>query len=293
MASLRDIRRRINSVKNTRKITRAMKLVAAAKMNKAQQAAKSAQPYQQTLQNVLGRVIAAEDSIEHELLSVPSNDNNIVLVALSSDRGLCGSFNSQIIKHVIKLKKEFEAENKQVQVLCYGKKIAAALKNEGVDIIHSEIGLKPTDFPKAAKDLAERLVGMLQDDQFQKAIICYNKFFSVMTQEPKEEQVLPMQLENTLEKGSEKTSEDIGDYLYEPSGKEILGELLPLNLRAQLLQAFLDTEAGEQAARMQAMDNATRNAGEMIDRLSLEYNRARQAAITTELTEIISGAEAL
>jgi F-type H+-transporting ATPase subunit gamma len=217
----------------------------------------------------------------------------VVLVALSSDRGLCGSFNSQIIKHVIKLKTEFEAEDKQVQVLCYGRKIAAALKNEGVDIIHTEIGLKPANFPKASKDLAERLVGMLKDDQFEKAIICYNKFFSVMTQEPNEEQVLPMQLENSSRNEFENASEDIGDYLYEPSGKGILGELLPLNLRAQLLQAFLDTEAGEQAARMQAMDNATRNAGEMIDRLSLEYNRARQAAITTELTEIISGAEAL
>ena len=122
MASLRDIRRRITSVKNTRKITRAMKLVAAAKMNKAQLAAKSAHPYQQTLRTVLGRVIASEDSIEHELLSIPSNDHNVVLVALSSDRGLCGSFNSQIIKHVIKLSKELAAENKKVQVLCYGRR---------------------------------------------------------------------------------------------------------------------------------------------------------------------------
>lgn len=287
MASLRDIRRRINSVKNTRKITRAMKLVAAAKMNKAQQAAKSAQPYQQALSTVLGRVIAAEDSIEHELLSIPSNDHNVVLIALSSDRGLCGSFNSQITKHVIKLKKELEAEEKTVQVICYGKKIANSLKNQGVDIIHSEIGLKPVDFPNAAKELSERLVGMLNEDQFEKAIVCYNQFINVMTQEANEEQVLPMEL------NAPSSEDDAVDYLYEPSGKEILGELLPLNLRAQLLQAFLDTEAGEQAARMQAMDNATRNAGEMIDRLSLEYNRARQAAITTELTEIISGAEAL
>ena len=287
MASRRDIRRRITSVKNTRKITRAMKLVAAAKMNKAQLAAKSAQPYQQTLRTVLGRVIASEDSIEHELLSIPSNDHNVVLVALSSDRGLCGSFNSQIIKHVIKLSKELAAENKKVQVLCYGRKIAAALKNEDVEIIHSEIGLKPNDFPAASQALAERLVEMQKENQFEKAIICYNKFVSVMTQEAQDEQILPMQLNNS----SEET--EVFNYIYEPSGRELLGELLPLNLRAQLLQAFLDTEAGEQAARMQAMDNATRNAGEMIDRLSLEYNRARQAAITTELTEIISGAEAL
>ena len=286
MGSLRDIRRRINSVKNTRKITRAMKLVAGAKMNKAQAAAKSAQPYQKALKGILERVIAAEASIEHELLAVPANDKNIVLVAFSSNRGLCGSFNSQIIKHVIKLAKGFREEGKTVQVLCYGKKIAAGLKNEDIEIIHSEIDIKPADFPKESKDLAERLVMMLEDEQFEKTIICYNKFFSVMTQEPCGEQVLPMELEVS-------ESNDAVDYLYEPSGKEILGELLPLNLRSQLLQAFLDTEAGEQSARMQAMDNATRNAGDMIDRLSLQYNRARQAAITTELTEIISGAEAL
>jgi F-type H+-transporting ATPase subunit gamma len=286
MGSLRDIRRRINSVKNTRKITRAMKLVAAAKMNKAQIAAKSAQPYQEAIKTVLGRVISSEDSIEHELLTIPSNDKNVVLVALSSDRGLCASFNSQIIKHVIKLAKGFREEGKTVQVLCYGKKIAAGLKNEDIDIIHSEIGLKPADFSKASKDLAERLVTMLKDEQFEKAVLCYNKFFNIMIQEPGDQQVLPMELDDSA-------SNDTADYLYEPSGKEILGELLPLNLRSQLLQAFLDTEAGEQAARMQSMDNATRNAGDMIDRLSLQYNRARQAAITTELTEIISGAEAL
>lgn len=286
MGSLRDIRRRINSVKNTRKITRAMKLVAAAKMNKAQIAAKSAQPYQEAIKTVLGRVISSEDSIEHELLTTPSNDKNVVLVALSSDRGLCASFNSQIIKHVIKLANGFREEGKTVQVLCYGKKVAAGLKNEDIDIIHSELGLKPADFPKASKELAERLVTMLKDEQFEKAILCYNKFFSILTQEPGDQQVLPMELDAS-------ESNDTVDYLYEPSGKEILGELLPLNLRSQLLQAFLDTEAGEQAARMQSMDNATRNAGDMIDRLSLQYNRARQAAITTELTEIISGAEAL
>ena len=286
MGSLRDIRRRINSVKNTRKITRAMKLVAAAKMNKAQIAAKSAQPYQEAIKTVLGRVISSEDSIEHELLTVPSNDQNVVLVALSSDRGLCASFNSQIIKHVIKLAKDFRDEGKTVQVLCYGKKIAAGLKNEDIDIIHSEIGLKPADFSQASKDLSERLVTMLKDEQFEKAVLCYNKFFNIMIQEPGDQQVLPMELDDS-------ESNDTADYLYEPSGKEILGELLPLNLRSQLLQAFLDTEAGEQAARMQSMDNATRNAGDMIDRLSLQYNRARQAAITTELTEIISGAEAL
>ena len=288
MASLRDIRRRITSVKNTRKITRAMKLVSAAKMNRAQQAAKAAQPYQKTLKNILDRVVSAEANIEHDLLKNPTNDSSVLLIALSSDRGLCASFNSQIFKHVIKLKKEFEAEEKQVQVITYGRKIAASLKSEGITPLYEQINVKPEMFPEVTKDLSERLVMMLQENKFEKAIICYNHFVNVMTQEPKDEQVLPMQVSSSSESAGE-----FFDYLYEPNGREILEELLPLNLRAQLLQAFLDTEAGEQAARMQAMDNATRNAGEMIDRLSLEYNRARQAAITTELTEIISGAEAL
>jgi F-type H+-transporting ATPase subunit gamma len=286
MASLRDIRRRINSVKNTRKITRAMKLVAAAKMNRAQIAAKSAQPYQKTLQTVLNKVIAAEDSIEHMLLSTPNNDDTIVIIALSSDRGLCGSFNSQIIKHVLALSKQYENDDKKVKVIGYGRKLVTALKNEGLELIHDEINVKPEMFAEKSKELAAKLLDLHHEDQFSKVVLCYNKFVNVMTQEASNSQVLPMVLDVS-------DNQDTSDYLYEPNGKEILDELLPLNLRSQLLQAFLDTEAGEQAARMQAMDNATNNAGEMINRLSLEYNRARQAAITTELTEIISGAEAL
>lgn len=288
MASLRDIRRRINSVKNTRKITRAMKLVAAAKMRKAQVAAQSAQPYQQSLQTVLGRVVAAEDSIEHPLLAVPSNKLNVVLIALTSDRGLCGSFNSQLIKHTIQLAKKYQAEGKDVQIIAYGRKIVAAMKSEGLDLLHEDSGLKPEQFADKAQELSKMLVSMLEEDRFEKVLLCYNEFINVMTQEAMNKQVLPMDLSDVQDEQSANA-----DYIYEPGGTEILAELLPLNLRAQLLQAFLDTEAGEQAARMQAMENATKNAGEMIDRLSLEYNRARQAAITTELTEIISGAEAL
>ena len=288
MASLRDIPRRINSVKNTRKITRAMKLVAAAKMRKAQVAAQSAQPYQQSLQTVLGRVVAAEDSIEHPLLAVPSNKLNVVLIALTSDRGLCGSFNSKLIKHTIQLAKKYQAEGKDVQIIAYGRKIVAAMKSEGLDLLHEDSGLKPEQFADKAQELSKMLVSMLEEDRFEKVLLCYNEFINVMTQEAMNKQVLPMDLSDVQDEQSANA-----DYIYEPGGTEILAELLPLNLRAQLLQAFLDTEAGEQAARMQAMENATKNAGEMIDRLSLEYNRARQAAITTELTEIISGAEAL
>ncbi len=287
MASLRDIRRRIGSVKNTRKITRAMKLVAGAKMRKAEQAARAAQPYQDTLRSVLSRVIAAEDSIEHPLLSVPENTSDILLVVHSSDRGLCGSFNAQIIKFALQQKTAFESEGKSVKFLAYGRKIITALKSQGCEMAYERMNCKPDEFVDVANDLGDRLIDALENNGFEKVIICYNRFESVMTQEPVSKQILPMQLDAT------DSSDNAGEYLYEPNGQEILADLLPRSLRSQLLQSFLDTEAGEQAARMQAMDNATNNAGDMIDKLSLIYNRARQAAITTELTEIISGAEAL
>jgi F-type H+-transporting ATPase subunit gamma len=287
MASLRDIRRRIGSVKNTRKITRAMKLVAGAKMRKAEQAARAAQPYQDTLRSVLSRVIAAEDSIEHPLLSVPENTSDVLLVVHSSDRGLCGSFNAQIIKFALQQKAAFEAEGKSVKFLAYGRKIITALKAQGCELAYERMNCKPDEFVDVANDLGDRLIEALENNGFEKVIICYNRFESVMTQEPVSKQILPMQLDTN------DGSDNAGEYLYEPNGQDILADLLPRSLRSQLLQSFLDTEAGEQAARMQAMDNATNNAGDMIDKLSLVYNRARQAAITTELTEIISGAEAL
>lgn len=288
MASLRDIRRRIGSVKNTRKITRAMKLVAGAKMRKAEQAARAAQPYQDTLRSVLSRVIAAEDSIEHPLLAVPENSQDVLLVVHSSDRGLCGSFNAQITKFALQQKSQYEAEGKTVKFLAYGRKIITSLKAAECEFVHDQMGCKPEDFVDIANSLGDKLLDLLANNGFERVIICYNKFESVMTQEPVAKQILPMQ----LEQGDDANSET-GEYLYEPGGQQILSDLLPRSLRSQLLQSFLDTEAGEQAARMQAMDNATNNAGEMIDKLSLVYNRARQAAITTELTEIISGAEAL
>jgi len=288
MASLRDIRRRIGSVKNTRKITRAMKLVAGAKMRKAEQAARAAQPYQHTLRSVLARVIAAEDSIEHQLLSIPDNGSDVLIVVHSSDRGLCGSFNAQITKFALQQKREQEAAGKSVKFIAFGRKIIASLKSEGCEFAHQQLGCKPEDFVDIANELGQMLIKKLEADEFEKVILCYNQFQSVMVQEATSQQVLPMQLDN-----GEDAEDDGVEYMYAPNGQELLSDLLPRSLRSQLLQAFLDTEAGEQAARMQAMDNATNNAGDMIHKLSLQYNRARQAAITTELTEIISGAEAL
>ena len=289
MASLRDIRRRIKSVTNTRKITRAMKLVAGAKMRKATEKALQAAPYQQTLRRVLQRVVAAEEDIEHVLLSVPQNTSDILMVVISSDRGLCGSFNAQLFKFVMKELARYESEGKKVSLVLYGRKAKGFFKSRDVTIEEQHEGLAPEDFSEVAKSLAENLAVKLKEDACEKAVICYNHFQSVMTQEPVNAQLLPMQIEES----EEEENSGFSDYLYEPDGEIILSSLLPMALQATILQAFLETEAGEQAARMQAMDNATRNAGDLIDRLTLQYNRARQAAITTELTEIISGAEAL
>lgn len=288
MASLRDIRRRIKSVTNTRKITRAMKLVAAAKMRKATEKATQAAPYEQTLSRVIHRVVAAEEDIEHPLLAVPKNDVDIIMVVISTDRGLCGSFNSQLFKHVSLELDRYAAAEKKVHLILYGRKVKGFFKNKTYAILDQYEGLAPVDFAQASKDLSERLVVSLQEDACEKTVICFNNYQSALVQTPVKSQLLPMSIDS-----DSSDEEHHGDYLYEPGGETILNTLLPMALQSKILQAFLETEAGEQSARMQAMDSATRNAGDIIDRLTLQYNRARQAAITTELTEIISGAEAL
>ena len=307
MASLRDIRRRIGSVKNTRQITRAMKLVAGAKLRRATDAAVAARPYQQTLSRVLGRVAQSAGDVEHPLLSVPDNDTDVIVVLMTSDRGLCGGFNSQLCKRTQEQVETLLAAGKNVTVLCYGKKGLGHFKNRGYQVERGAIDIAPQSYPDLSRQLAERLVDEMVAHKFSKVYLAFNEYKSAMTQTPAFQQLLPMKLEavgdpkgqagpageaaHMLEKlGAANPS---AEYLYEPGGAEILSRLLPMALRTRIQQAFLETQAGEQAARMTAMDNATRNAGELITALSLEYNRARQAAITTELTEIVSGAEAL
>jgi len=262
-----------------------MKMVAASKMNRAVDAAKKAKPYQETIMKALNRVISAEDSIDHPLLSTPDNSTDILLVVLTSDRGLCGGFNSQVVKHTKKTVESLHAEGKKVQVLFYGKKGVSGVGSKNIEVYRKVEGANPKNFSQHSADLCDELVSLLSQNAFEKVLLLFNHFESAMTQTPTTQQILPMKVEASEESG--------GDYIYEPDGQQILSELLPMVLNTQLLQAFLETEAGEQSARMQAMDNATRNAGDMINKLTLQYNRARQAAITKELIEIISGAEAL
>ena len=286
MASLRDTRRRITSVTNTRQITRAMKLVAGAKLRRATEAATAAKPYQQTLSRVLSRVVANAGEVEHPLLNIPDNQDDILVVVLSSDRGLCGGFNSQLMRDAQGQIDALVADGKNVRILTFGKKSAGHFKKRGYNVEESKIEIDPLDYADEADVLAEKLMSEMAANGFERAYVAFNDYRSVLSQEPSFVQVLPMVLDEGEDSGG-------GDFIYEPDGAEILGRLLPMALRTQLFQALLETQAGEQAARMAAMDSATRNASDLIDDLTLVYNRGRQAAITTELTEIVSGAEAL
>lgn len=298
MATLRDIRDRIGSVKNTRKITRAMKLVAGAKLNKATKAALEAQPYQRTLNRTLRRVVGAVgEEFEHPLLTQPVNDTVVYVVAISADRGLCGNFNTMLNKAALAECEKHKAAGKTVKVIAYGKKARTFLGKRGWDLIGGEENVDPADYSQAADDLSSRLVNDLGEDAFSEVVLVFNQYKSIMVQEATADRVLPMALEpeeaDKAADGAEGEAAASVDYLFEPNGGDLLGRLLPMALRTRLFQAFLETQAGEQAKRMTAMDSATRNASDLIDRLTLDYNRARQAAITKELIEIVSGAEAL
>ncbi len=288
MPSLRDIRRRIQSVKNTRQITRAMKLVAGAKLKKATDAANAARPYQRTLKRVLDRVVVAAGDVEHELMSQPTNQTDVLVVVITSDRGLCGAFNTQLCRATQERIDALGQSGKKVRLITYGKKAKAYFEKRNYNVVEANVGITPPKFAATADKLMENLVVQLKTNSYSCAILAYNEFRSVMVQKATFEQVLPMRLEQPADAGA-----STGDYIFEPAGGEILGELLPMALRGRLLQAFLETEAGFQAAQMTAMDNATRNASELISALTLQYNRARQAYITKELIEIVSGAEAL
>ncbi len=286
MASLRDTRRRITSVKNTRQITRAMKLVAGAKLRRATSAATAAKPYQQTLVRVLGRVVGKAGDTQHPLLTKPDNDTDVVIAVMSSDRGLCGGFNNQLLRKVQSDIDAMIADGKTVRLLTFGKKSTAHFSKRGYTVEASTIDLDPSEYSGEAQKLADKLMVEMAENGFERAFVAFNDYRSVLSQIPTLAQVLPMVVDEESDSGG-------GDIIYEPDGAELLGRLLPMALRTQLFQAFLETQAGEQASRMAAMDAATRNASDLIDDLTLLYNRGRQAAITTELTEIVSGAEAL
>ena len=292
MPSLKDLKNRIESVKNTRKITKAMQMVAAAKLRRAQDSAEASRPYTERFNSVLGALASSNGagSGGPQLLVGTGKDQTHLLVVMTAERGLCGGFNSNIAKlaksHALKLLEQ----DKTVKILTVGKKGRDVVKRDlgkhFVDHIDlSEIkSIRYTDAQAISKSILERFTA----GEFDIATLFYSKFVNVVTQIPTAQQVIPASFDD-----DEGTKTESVNYEYEPTEEEILADLLPRGVGTQIFAALLENGASEQGARMSAMDNATRNAGDMIDKLTIQYNRSRQAVITNELIEIISGAEAL
>jgi F-type H+-transporting ATPase subunit gamma len=295
MPSLKDLRVRINSVKSTQKITSAMKMVAAAKLRRAQEQAEAARPYAERMDRMLGSLAASMMGQEGApaLLAGTGKDTVQLVVVMTSDRGLCGGFNSTIVRGARRLVRELIAGGKQVKILCVGRKGRDQLRRDFGSLIIGTIEeiAKPRLTYDAADRVAERIARMYGDGEFDVCTIIYNRFKSAMTQFVTMQQLIPFAPPAAAAAADTALAGAI--YEYEPDETEILAELLPRNLSVQVYRALLENGASEQGARMTAMDSATRNAGDMINRLTINYNRSRQAYITKELIEIISGAEAL
>lgn len=293
MPSLKDMRTRINSVRATRKITSAMKLVAGSKLRRAQEHAEAARPFAQKMAAMLANLAAAvkDQGEAHPLLAGTGKDEVHLIVVATADRGLCGAFNSSIVRATRRRIQELKEQGKSVKLICVGRKGRDMLRREFGDLIVEFMdgiaGKRRIGFADAER-IAQKLLALYEAGQFDVATIVFNRFKSAMAQIVTFKQLVP------VEPGEAATGEGVqAIYEFEPDEERILAELLPRNLAVQIYGALLENAASEQGARMVAMDNATRNAGEMIDRLTLRYNRQRQANITKELIEIVSGAEAV
>ncbi len=296
MPSLKDIKTQINSVGSTKKITSAMKMVAASKLRRSQEKAEAARPYSSRLEEMLSSLASSAASGEGiiKLLTGTGNDQNYIVVPVSADRGLCGGFNSSINRETFKLVKSLEGNGKKVQLMPVGKKSRDFFNRVMKDqIIESfvDLNVSSTGY-ESALNISNKLQELYFDGKFDKCILVFNKFKSAISQEVTQQQLIPLDVSNS-EKEEEKEISSNAIYDYEPDEETILKDLLPKNVSIQIFKVLLESDAGEQGARMAAMDNATRNAGEMIDSLTLKYNRTRQAFITKELIEIISGAESI
>ena len=295
MPSLDDLKKRIASVKSTQKITKAMKMVAAAKLRKAQEAAEQSRPYADNMTNLMDSISRGfiQTDSSRNLLTGNDEDKTYLLVLFTSERGLCGGFNSQISKSLKEKIVELQKQNKEVKIICIGKKGYDIIKRQYSELIVDTIDLSEIKSVQYgdAKEISDRIIKMYFDAEFDKCLIFYNKFKSVISQVPTEQQVVPAEIVEQTD--DEDKVMDNNFIEFEPNEKEILEELLPLNFAVQIFKALLESSASEQGSRMSAMDNASRNASDMIDSLTLFYNRSRQAVITKELIEIISGAEAV
>ncbi len=297
MSSLKNLKIRMASVKSTEKITKAMKMVAASKLRKAENAVKSSRPYAYKIEEITSSLVegAGSDLVDvSPLLSGTGKSKVHLLIVAASDRGLCGGFNSSIIKTALRHTKKLISEGCEVKIITVGKKSLLMLESKYKKYLIDHVDMtevKEVNF-KIAKSIGEKIVGRFDSGEFDVCSIIFSEFVTVMQQEPRIQQLIPINVEGI------KSAQSIGKpvkglYEFEPDKVTILNALLPQNLKIQIFKALLENAASEQGARMVAMDNASRNASEMGDRLKLIYNRTRQAAITKELIEIISGAEAL
>ena len=292
MPSLDDLKKRIKSVKSTQKITKAMKMVAAAKLRKAQENAERGRPYSQKMQNIILNLTKSINDPQNapKLLIGTGDDKKYLCVVLTADRGLCGGFNSNICKLAKINFKKILGEGKTLKIITVGSKGLDQIKREYGKYVINKFSFKEKkqiSFNEA-KIVGDEIISLFNQNEFDKCILFYNNFKNVITQIPQAQQIIPAE-NNSYDKTDEKTH----SYEFEPDEDEILEDLLPKNISTQIFKALLENAASEQGSRMTAMDNATRNAGDLVDKLTINYNRSRQASITKELIEIISGAESL
>lgn len=293
MPSLKDLRNRITSVKSTQKITKAMKMVAAAKLRKAQESAEKGRAYSEKMNLIINNLKNSITDINSapKLLAGTGKDEVHLCIVMTADRGLCGGFNTNICKKAREYFKQILKNNKKLKIITVGSKGADQLRRGFKDYIIERISYKNLKniSVNEASEITSKVITMFSKEEFDVCTIFYNKFKSVISQEPQAQQIIPVESQEVTQK---ENVEDV-QYEFEPEENEILEHLLPQNITTQIFKAFLENAASEQGSRMSAMDNATRNAGDLIDKLTINYNRSRQAVITKELIEIISGAESL
>jgi len=286
MPSLRDLRRRIKSIKSTQQITKAMKAVSAAKMRKAQESVISARPYAKRLKGVLGRVAVASSGVKHPLLAV-RDPKKVAFIVITADRGLCGGFNSNVIRRATQEIKKFGGE---LNLITVGRKSRDFFRRRGFNIAKQYVGLGEDIKYGAVRDIASFVIDKYSTEEYDEVYLVYSQFINVLVQKPLLVKLLPAE-PPAGEEGEEESKKV--DYIFEPSAEAVLTELLPKYIENAIYQGLLESKAGEHSARMTAMDNATKNASEMIAKLTLSMNRARQAQITKEISEIVGGAAAL
>jgi F-type H+-transporting ATPase subunit gamma len=294
MATVQELKRRIRSVRNTRKITRAMELVAAAKLRRAEQRIVALRPYAETMAELIAGVGRASSAVRLPLLDQRESVETVAIVPLTGDRGLAGAFNAQILRRALALERSLQAEGKAVRWIAVGKKGRSTLLFRRRELAGSYMGF--TDHPgyADAQAISHRVAELFTSGEVDRVTLVYNTFISALTQKVTEKDVLPISAD-ILETDEQERADDIlrGDFIFEPEPEEILVRLLPVYLETQIYRALLESTASEQGARMTAMRNASKNAGELIDTLTLRMNRARQAEITQEILEVVAGAEAL